>query len=237
MISSRPSRIAGGGRGRAVGQLGRGGGLVAKRPQFGGRINQAIYCAGLLVDEGYARWKGGDNGAALACLVEGLRAITDCLPMKPTTISICCASAPATRSCGSRTRLPANRLRVFEAPPPACCSSLEPVKAARLPSTSSDIVWVELLEFEFVAGLGDAQFHAHEARLKTSTYGVVRLSFNQLRLQCRLRSAALDNLVEVVGNSADSYPLPFLQGGTLSKLLIRCRLARRRSIADNWTSN
>jgi hypothetical protein len=42
-------------------------------------VNQATYCAGLLIDEGYARWKGGDNRAALQCLVEGLANI-DRLP-------------------------------------------------------------------------------------------------------------------------------------------------------------
>ena len=42
-------------------------------------VNQATYCAGLLVDEGFARWKGGDNRGALNCLAEGLTAI-DRLP-------------------------------------------------------------------------------------------------------------------------------------------------------------
>jgi hypothetical protein len=43
---------------------------------LGGVFNPAFTaarkrCAGLLVDEGYARWKGGDNRAAPQCLVEG----------------------------------------------------------------------------------------------------------------------------------------------------------------------
>lgn len=42
-------------------------------------VKQAVFCAGLLVDEGFARWKGGDNGGALDCLVEGLTAV-DQLP-------------------------------------------------------------------------------------------------------------------------------------------------------------
>lgn len=170
-------------------------------------VNQAIYCAGLLVDEGYARWKGGDNRAALACLVEGLCAIDQLAPDETDdNIYLLRKRAGHTLMWMANTtagKQPAG----FEAPPPACCSSLEPVKAAKLPSTSSDIMWVELLEFEFVAGLGDAHFRAHEARLKTSIYGVVRLSFNQLRLQRRLRSAALDDLVEVVGDWAQSFTL------------------------------
>ena len=42
-------------------------------------VDQATYRAGLRVDEGFARWKGGDNRGALDCLVEGLTAI-DQLP-------------------------------------------------------------------------------------------------------------------------------------------------------------
>ena len=42
-------------------------------------VDQATYCAGLLVDEGYAHWKGGEDGSALRCLTEGLIAI-DGLP-------------------------------------------------------------------------------------------------------------------------------------------------------------
>ena len=81
-------------------------------------------------------------------------------------------------------------------------------------STSSDVMWVELLEFEFVAGLGDAHFHAHEARLKTSIYGVVRLSFNRCGTTS-LQSAQRSDLVKSVrrsGGIVHSLP-PLLQGG------------------------
>jgi hypothetical protein len=43
-------------------------------------VNQATYCAGLLVDEGFARWKGGDNGGALECLTKALPQSTGCPP-------------------------------------------------------------------------------------------------------------------------------------------------------------
>ena len=170
-------------------------------------INQAIYCAGLLVDEGYARWKGGDNGSALQCLVAGLCAI-DRLPSDDADDNIYLLRKRAGHTIMWIANTTAGKLpEGFSAPPPACCSSLEPVKAARLPPTSSDIMWVQLLEFEFVAGLGDEQFRAHEEHLKASIYGVVRLSFNQLRLQLRLRNAALEDLVEVVGDWAESFTL------------------------------
>ncbi len=170
-------------------------------------MNQATYCAGLLVDEGYARWKGGDNDAALRCLVDGLGAI-DRLPADDTDDDIFLLRKRAGHTLmwianTSAGKPPAG----FVAPPPACCSSSASVKEADLPSTPSDIMWLALLEFEFVARLGDTQFRAHEAHLKTSVYGMVRLSFNQLRLQRRLRSAVLNDLVEIVGDWAESFTL------------------------------
>ena len=170
-------------------------------------VNQAIYCAGLLVDEGFARWKGGDNRGALDCLVEGLTAI-DRLPTDDAD-----ENAYLLRKRAGHTMMwIANTAagtppKDFSEPPPACCSSLEPVKEARLPSTPSDAMWVHLLEFEFVAELGDEQFRAHEARLKTSRYGLIRFVFDRLRLRRRLRSLALDDFVEVVGDWTHSFAL------------------------------
>ena len=99
-------------------------------------VNQTIYCAGLLVDEGYARWKGGDNRAALACLVEGLCAI-DQLASDKSDDNIYLLRKRAGHTLMWMANTTAGKQPAgFEAPPPACCSSLEPVKAARLPSTS-----------------------------------------------------------------------------------------------------
>jgi len=95
----------------------------------------------------------------------------------------------------------------FSEPPPALCSSPEPVKAAGLPSTPSDAMWVNILEFEFFAELGEEQFRAHEARLKASRYGLIRLSFNGLQLRRRLRSLALDDFVQTVGEWTNSLAL------------------------------
>src|SRR5262249_11993743 len=39
------------------------------------KVDQATYFAALLVDEGFARWKAGDNRGALDCLARGLTAI------------------------------------------------------------------------------------------------------------------------------------------------------------------
>ena len=172
--------------------------LRSARSLLSNDSSQAKYRAGLLIDEGYARWTIGDNQGALACLIDGLVAIDE-LPADDVDeaayilrkraghtlmwISACTAGRP-----------PQN----FTAPPPACCSSLNPVKEKTEPSTPSDAMWVHLIEFELQAGLGDAQLRANEARLKASRYGVMRSAFNQLRLQHRLRTLELDDLVEVV---------------------------------------
>jgi tetratricopeptide (TPR) repeat protein len=42
-------------------------------------VDQATFYVAVLVDEGFARWKSGDNPGALECLVQGLTAI-DLLP-------------------------------------------------------------------------------------------------------------------------------------------------------------
>ena len=170
-------------------------------------VNEATYCAGLLVDEGFARWKGGDNRGALGCLVEGLTAI-DRLPADDVD-----ESAYLLRKRAGHTMMwIANSVadwppKGFLEPSPAICSSLEPVKEAGVPSTPSDVMWLHILEFEFLAELGGEQFRAHEARLKASHYGVIRFMFDSLRLQHRLRSLTLDDFVEVVADWTESFAL------------------------------
>jgi hypothetical protein len=170
-------------------------------------VTQATYHAGLLVDEGFARWKGGDNHGAFDCLVGGLKAI-DGLPADDAdetayllrkraghTIMWIAHTAAGTPPQG------------YSEPPPACCSSLERVKEAKVPSTPSDVMWAHILEFEFVAELGDEQYRTHEARLKVSPYGLVRFTFDRFRLKRRLRNLALDDFVEAAGDCARSFAL------------------------------
>jgi hypothetical protein len=169
--------------------------------------SQATYCAGLLVDEGYTRWKGGDNRGALDCLAEGLTAI-DRLPSDDADESAYLLRKRAGHTIMWIANAAAGTpLKNFSEPPPACCSSLEPVKEARPPSTPSDTMWAHILEFEFVAKLGDEQFRAHEAQLKASRYGLIRFTFNKLRLQRRLRGLALDDYAEVVADWTESFVL------------------------------
>jgi len=170
-------------------------------------VDQATYRAGLRVDEGFARWKGGDNRGALDCLVEGLTAI-DQLPTDDADEG----AYLLRKRAGHTIMWVANTAggtppKNFSEPPPACCSSLEPVKEARVPSTPSDAMWAHVLEFEFVTEIGDEQFRAHETGLKASRYGLIRFTFDRLRLQRRVRSLVLDDFVEVVGDWTESFDL------------------------------
>jgi hypothetical protein len=170
-------------------------------------VTQAVYCAGLFVDEGFARWKGGDNRGALKCAVEGLTAI-DRLPSDNADESAYLLRKRAGHTIMWMANTAAGTPpKEFSEPPPACSSSLEPVKDAREPSTPSDATWVHVVEFEFVTDLGDAQFQALESRLKTSPYGLMRFMFTRLRLQHRLRTLALDDFVEAVSDWADGFSL------------------------------
>jgi hypothetical protein len=169
--------------------------------------SQAIYRAALLVDEGFARWKSGNNRAAFDCLVEGLRAI-DTLPADDADESAYLlrkrAGHTITWIAHTTAGIPPDG---YAEPPAACCSNLEPVKEVSVPSTPSHAMWVSILKFEFVAGLGDEQYRSHEARLKTSPYGLIRFTFDRLRLQRRLHSLALDDFMEAVGDCAHSFAL------------------------------
>jgi len=174
---------------------------------LGDEANQATYCAGLLVDEGYAHWKAGDNPRAFACLVQGLNGI-DRLPVDDVDEKAGLlrkrAAATITWIAATATGTPPNG---FPEPPPGWCSSPDTVKEAEASSIPSDAVWARIVEFEFIAALGDEQFRAHEAHLKSSRFGLIRFSFDRLRLQRHLRSLALDDFVDAVGDCARSFAL------------------------------
>jgi hypothetical protein len=170
-------------------------------------VNQATYCAGLLVDEGFARWKGGDNRGALDCLVRGLTAIDRLAPDDADENAYLLRKRAGHTMMWIANNAAGTTPKEFSEPPPACCSSLEPAREARGASTPSDAMWVHILQFEFVAELGDEQFRTHEARLKASRYGIMRFAFDRLQLQHRLRNLAFDDFMEVVGDWTDSLAL------------------------------
>ena len=170
-------------------------------------VNQATYCAGLLVDEGFARWKGGDNGGALECLTQGLAAIDQLPPDDADEGAYLMRKRAGHTMMWMAGTAAGTAPTEFSEPPPACCSSLEPVKEARGPSTPSDAMWTHVLQFEFAAKLGDEQFRARDDQLKSTRYGIMRFAIDRLRLHRRLSDLAFEDFVEVVGDYADSFAL------------------------------
>jgi tetratricopeptide (TPR) repeat protein len=167
-----------------------------------------IYRAALLIDEGYAWWKAGDYSQALQRLAEGLIAI-ESLPSDDTDEGAYLLRKRVGHTLMWMARAVAGSPPDDEFSPPvfALCSGMEPVQEARLPSTPTDAMWVHLLEFEFFANLGDRQFLEHEPRLSASRYGLVRLSFDRLRMRHRIRNLAFHDFVEVVGHYAETFEL------------------------------
>ena len=172
------------------------------------RTDNAIYASALLIDEGYTWWKAGDNWRALQRLADGLNAI-EAMPSDATDkgAHLLRKRAGHTLMWMARTAEGTPPDREFSAPSFALCSSLEPVRAERLPSTPEDAMWVHLLEFEFFANGGDRLFREHEVHLSASRYGLVRFSFDRVRMGQRLRNLALDDFVSVVAHYSESLAL------------------------------
>jgi hypothetical protein len=170
--------------------------LATARERTGSGVNP-LYEAALLIDEGYAHWKSGNNAAALARLNEGLQSIERLPPddideqayflrkRAGHTVMWIAGVADGSPPIG------------FSAPPPACCSRLDPYSGPRVPSTPHDLMWTQLLEFKMAVGLGDNLLRAHEVHLGKSPYGLVRVSVGFIRLRHRLKTLALNELVEL----------------------------------------
>jgi hypothetical protein len=180
--------------------------LVMARDRGDWRSNP-VYDAALLIDEGYARWMAGDGPTALMRLNEGLQAI-DRLPPDDESEQ---AYLLRKRACLTIMWMGGTAggasLSGFSAPPPACCSSLNPYSGPKIPSTPSDIIWAQLLDFEHAARLGDGLLRAHTARLAKSPYGLVRVQIGMLRLRDCLRALAIADLVQLIGELAEALEL------------------------------
>jgi hypothetical protein len=162
------------------------------------------YEAALLIDEGYARWKAGDLRAALSRFAEGITALEK-LPSDDMD-----EGAYILRKRAGHTLMWVTATTngtptgSFAEPPPACCSSLNPVTGPREPSTPHDIMWAYLTEFELGAHLGDEVLREYEARLVSSPFGVVRANFGFIRVKHRLAHLMLGDLIEVGASLADA---------------------------------
>jgi hypothetical protein len=177
--------------------------LATARERTGSGVNP-LYEAALLIDEGYARWKSGDNTAALARLNEGLHSI-ERLPPDDTD-----EQASLLRKRAGHTVMwmagvaGGSPPEGFSAPTPAWCSRLDPYSGPRVPPTPHDVMWAHLLEFEMAVGLGDDLLRAHEVPLGRSPYGLVRVSVGLIRIRHRLKTLALNDLVELAFDLAEA---------------------------------
>lgn len=170
--------------------------------------DNATYPAALLIDEGYAWWKSGENDRALQRLAEGMTAIEQ-LPPDDTDDGAYLLRKRAGYALQWMAHAAEGLPPSEQSAPPAfgLCSGMEPVAEARLPSTPEDAMWVHLLEFEFFATRGDRLFLEYEARLSASRYGLVRFSFDRLRIRRCLRNLVFHDFVEVVGHYAEAFAL------------------------------
>jgi hypothetical protein len=167
-------------------------------------VRQPAYRPGLLIDEGFARWKSGDNRGALECLADGLTVIDQLPPDDADQQAFLLRKRAGHTFMWIATKGAGGSTGDFPEPPPACCSNLESMQDTSVPSTPSDVMWEHLLQFEFVAECGTDLFNAHEARIKASPYAPVRFTFNHLRIRHRLRHMMLADFVEVVGDFVES---------------------------------
>ncbi len=166
-----------------------------------------IYEAALLIDEGYARWKSGDPASALGRLTDDLQAI-ERLPSDEADEQAYLLRKRAGHTvmwmAGTAEKSPP---KGFSAPPPACCSRLDPLSGPRVPSTPSDMTWAHLLDFEYAEQLGDNLLRAHEAQLAKSPFGLVRVTIGMLRIRDRLRTLAISDLVQLAGELVEATEL------------------------------
>jgi hypothetical protein len=179
--------------------------LATARERTGSGANP-LYEAALLIDEGYARWKAGDNTAALARLNEGLHSIE----RLPRDLDDANGQAALLRKRAGHTVMwmagvaGGSPRGGDSAPTPAWCSRLDPYSGPRLVPTPHDLMWAHLLEFEMAVGLGDDLLRAHEVALGRSPYGLVRVSVGLIRIRHRLKTLALDALVELAFELAEA---------------------------------
>jgi tetratricopeptide (TPR) repeat protein len=176
--------------------------------ELANETDQAVYRAGLLIDQGYAWWKARENGHALQHMAQGLIAIQS-LPSDDTDEGAYLLRKRAGYTMQWIARAESGLSPGDESTPPtfALCSSMEPAQGARLPSTPEDAIWVHLLEFELFANLGNQLFLEHEARAIASRYGLVRFAFDRLRMHYRLKNLVLTDFVEVIGHYVETFAL------------------------------
>ena len=168
---------------------------------------QAAFRAGLLVDAGYAHWKSSNNAAALAKFCEGI-AVLDAMQDESAIEPVRSVQKRAGHTLMWVATSTAGRSAAgYSAPPPACCSSLEPMPEAPVLVTPIDFIIRYLVDFEHAAGTGSDLFRKFDDRLRNSPFGAVRATHADSKVRQILATVELDGLVAAAVDWVESLVL------------------------------
>ena len=152
---------------------------------------------GMIVDEGFASWKAGDNRHALECFKNGLEeleAIHAEVDREPVYslrkrighTGMWVASQTAGRS------VPED----YSEPRPGLCSDLEPLQGEKDKGTQIDYIFALFVDFEEACELGDTLFVRYADRGTGSALASVRIGFLERAFRWRLEKVEADGLLE-----------------------------------------
>jgi hypothetical protein len=167
---------------------------------------QDSFRAGLLIDAGFAWWKGNNSAQAVEQFSAGL-GIIDRLQDR--------AAAEPIRSVQRRAGhtlmwvasvTEGKRPKDFVEPPAACCSNLDPLPG--MPTlTPIDFIVDYLLRFERGARTGDACWERYNQRLRRSPYCAVRVTHADLSIRRCLERLSLEELLSAAVDLSEGLAL------------------------------
>ncbi len=155
---------------------------------------------GMLIDSGFAYWKAGDNPRAVDRFAAGLQLLDrvqlDAMVEPVYSLHKRIGHTLMWVEALSSGRPPAK----FSEPPPACCSSLEPMAGERPAQTPVDFSISNLVRFEQSTGSGDVHLRSYADRLRTSPYVTVRAVALQTIIQWRVQHLRTDGFLTDVAS-------------------------------------
>ena len=152
---------------------------------------------GMIVDEGFASWKSGDNQHALECFKRGLQALEDMQsevdsdPVFSLQRRIGHTGMWVSTQAAGRS-VPED----YSEPTPGLCSDLEPLKGEKDKGTPIDYVVASFVDFEEACKLGDALFVQHAERGMGSEHVAARVGFLERAFRWRLENVESNGLLE-----------------------------------------
>jgi hypothetical protein len=162
----------------------------------------------LLIDAGFAYWKGGDNTMALKQFYDGIELLEQLQPVSDsdevfllhkrighTMMWVALVS-------GGETPRPQ-----FSEPPPGFCSDLDPLPSPRPTPTPFEFILADLIRFESNAGDDGPAFRKYSHRLLSSEYGLLRVRHSEIAIRRFLATLELEELLSVAIEEA--YGLAF----------------------------